>query len=221
MRSRHADEFNHDPWADAYDAGVRDGSNPIRAAYAEVLRWTVDRARIGPTDVVLDLGAGTGNTTALVPAAARVILVDVSPRMLAQASAKVAHLAQVEVRQVDLLEAFDTELPPLDAIVSTYAVHHLTAAEKARLFHEAHRALRPGGRAVFGDLMFESEAARSALAAAWTDEERRQVLKSLDEEFPWRVDQACRHLEAAGLAVLETNRFSVLSWGIATHRPPA
>lgn len=215
MRSRHADAFNHDPWADDYDEKVRDESNPIRSAYAEVLRWTVEQARIEPTSVVLDLGSGTGNTTALIPAAAQVICVDVSSAMAEQAPAKLAHLSDVEIVHADLLEVFDRALPPLDAVISTYSVHHLTEEEKAHLHHAVRSALRPGGRVAYGDLMFESAEAKADLAEAWTDEERRQVMKSLDEEFPWFVDRAVRELESAGYGEIETRRFSTLSWGLA------
>ncbi len=62
MRSQHVDEFNHDPWADNYDRNVRNEADPIRAGYVETLAWTVAQAAITPSDVVVDLGAGTGNT---------------------------------------------------------------------------------------------------------------------------------------------------------------
>lgn len=219
MRSRHADEFNHDPWAADYDEKVRDESNPIRTGYADLLRWTVEKACIGPASVVLDLGSGTGNTSALIPAASRVICVDVSARMAERAPLKLGHLDTVEMVEADLLEVFERDLPPLDAVVSTYSVHHLTEEEKPLLFRAVHEALVPGGRAAFGDLMFEHEDARAALADVWTDEERLQVLRSLDEEFPWRVDRAVAALRDVGFVRIETKRFSALSWGVAAEKP--
>ena len=219
MRSRHADTFNHDPRADAYDAKVLDEENPLRAGYAALLEWTLASACIGREDVVLDLGAGTGNTARGIVAARRVIAVDVSEKMLAQAPRKLEHLPWVEILKADLLEVFDRDLPPLDAIVSTYAVHHLTSEEKTELFSRARDALRPGGRAVFGDLMFESPSHKTSLAAAWTDADRAQVLKSVEEEFPFFLDETLPGLAAAGLEVREVKRFSDLSWGIATVRP--
>ena len=215
MRSRHADEFNHDRCADSYDEEVRDETNPIRAGYAQVLRWTVEKAGIRPTAIVLDLGSGTGNTSGLIPAAGKVICVDVSAAMATQAASKLSHLQDVEFVQADLLEVFDRDLPPLDAVVSTYSIHHLPEDEKALLFRAVHASLRPGGRAAFGDLMFESEKARAELADLWSDAERRQVMKSLEEEFPWLVDRAVEELRRAGFEAIETERFSTLSWGIA------
>jgi putative AdoMet-dependent methyltransferase len=218
VRSRDADRFNHDPWADGYDAKVLDERNPIRTGYAALLAWTVAQARIGPDSVVLDLGVGTGNTVALIPAARRIVGVDVSAKMIERAPAKLSHLADVELVQADLLEIFDRDLPLFDAVVSTYSVHHLDADEKAELFRRIHDVLRPGARAVFGDLMFEDETARAEIAAAWSEDERAQVLISVEEEHPWRIDRAVRDLDAAGLQVVEMQRFSALSWGICCAR---
>ena len=178
MRSRDADRFNHDPWADGYDEKVLDETNPIRAGYGALLAWTVEQAHIGPDSRVLDLGVGTGNTAALIPAARRVVGVDVSAKMIAQAPAKLSHLGDVELVQADLLEFFDRDLPAFDAVLSTYSVHHLDAGEKAELFRRIHAVLRPGARAVFGDLMFESEAARAEIAATWSNDERAHALGS-------------------------------------------
>lgn len=54
-------------------------------------------------------------------------------------------------------------MPTFDAVLSTYAVHHLTGAEKVLLFQLIWERLWPGGRAVFGDLMFADEAERALL----------------------------------------------------------
>jgi len=135
----------------------------------------------------------------------------------AQAGPKLEHLSDVEFMRTDLLEVFDRALPPLDAVISTYSVHHLTEDEKAHLHRAVSAALKPGGRVAYGDLMFESTEAKSRLAEAWTDTERLQVMKSLDEEFPWFVDRAVLDLGAAGFEDIETRRFSTLSWGIAAR----
>lgn len=221
MRSRHADDFNHDPWARAYDAKVRDEANPIRAGYAALLAWTLSSAQIAEDDVVLDLGAGTGNAAAGIPMAKRVVAVDVSERMLAQAPSKLAHLPWVEILKADLLEVFERDLPAFDAILATYSVHHLTEEEKAELYRRIHAGLEPRGRVVIGDLMFEDQAAKRDLAARWTDEERAQILRSVEEEFPFYLDRTLPALEAAGLEVHEVRRFSDLSWGIVAQRPAA
>ena len=170
MRSLYADKFNHDADAAGYDADVRNESDPIRAGYAEVLRWVAETARVRPSDRVLDLGSGTGNLTALLGPAREIVCVDVSREMSALARAKLEALpwiARTPCRfvEADLLEALDRVEGDFDVVVSTYAVHHLTEDEKAMFFAALRGRLASGGRAVFGDLMFESAAARTRMLA--------------------------------------------------------
>ena len=211
MRSRHVDEFNHDEWAAGYDAEVRDETDPIRAGYADVLRWTVECADISPDSSVVDLGSGSGNTSALIPAARHLVCVDISTKMTELARPKLMHLSSVEYVQADLLEFFD-EQRAFDRLVSTYAVHHLTEDEKAMLLERIAMSLAPGGIAVFGDLMFADRAEAAAMAekyADWPD-----VFQSFEEEYFWFVDSAAAMAKAAGLAVADSHRFSDLSWAI-------
>lgn len=225
MRSRHVDEFNHDPWAQDYDRNVRNEEDPIRTGYAQTLAWTVAQAQIGPDSVVLDLGSGTGNTSALIPAARQVICVDISQNMTALARPKLAHLARVDFVQADLLEYFvrhpSTQTAYFDAVISTYAVHHLTEGEKATLFSRVFAALKPGGRAVFGDLMFRNAAAETELRAFYAAAGMTDLILDFDEEFFWNTETAVAALAEAGLAVEDVQRFSALSWGISVTKPPA
>ena len=218
MRSQHVDEFNHDPWADNYDRHVRNEEDPIRAGYADTLAWTVAQAAISPDDVVVDLGAGTGNTSALIPAARRVVCVDISEKMTALARPKLRHLPQVDYVIADLLEYYATDPVPCDAVVSTYAIHHLTAAEKETLFAGIFATLPPGGRAAFGDLMFRDAAAEQELRAAYGAAGMAELILDFDEEFFWHVDHATAALMKCGFAVQEVRQFSNLSWGICVRR---
>jgi putative AdoMet-dependent methyltransferase len=211
VRSRHADEFNHDEWAEGYDADVLDESDPIRTGYADVLRWTVERAEISPDSTVVDLGSGTGNTSALVPTAGHVICVDISPKMTELARPKLAHLPSVDYVRADLLEFFD-EPRAFDRLVSTYAVHHLTDDEKAVLLEYVAQSLRRGGIAVFGDLMFADRTGAATMAEKYA--EWPAVSQSFEEEHFWHVDGVYAMADAAGLSVTDVRRFSDLSWGI-------
>ena len=42
-----------------------------------------------------------------------------------------------------------------DLVVSNYCFHHVDEDDKRRALHETMRVLRPGGRLVFGDMMFD------------------------------------------------------------------
>jgi ubiquinone/menaquinone biosynthesis C-methylase UbiE len=126
------------------------------AAFGKVLDGILVLSRPKPSDVCVDLGAGSGFvTTALAPLVASVHAVDISPAMteaLAERAAN-AGLANVSTTVTDLK---DFRLPPsyADLIVSSYALHHLADADKRALTAHAAQWLRPGGRLVIADMMF-------------------------------------------------------------------
>jgi tRNA (cmo5U34)-methyltransferase len=96
---------------------------------------------------VLDLGTGDGHLLRLVLAArpeAAGVALDFSPVMLERARARFAGNQRVTVIQHDL----DRPLPGLglfDAIVSCFAIHHVSDARKRALYGEVFDALEPGG----------------------------------------------------------------------------
>jgi tRNA (cmo5U34)-methyltransferase len=98
---------------------------------------------------ILDLGAGTGETSRAVRArhpAAGIIAVDESPGMLARID-----LNGVEPRVARLQDPLPDG--PFDLVISALAVHHLDAAEKRDLFPRVYAALRAGGRFVLADVV--------------------------------------------------------------------
>ncbi len=101
---------------------------------------------------ILDLGTGSGRLLALVltgrPGAAGVAL-DFSPTMLEQVRNRFAGDARVEVIEHDLERPLP-DLSTFDAVVSSFAIHHLRHERKRALYAEAWRALNPGG--VFANL---------------------------------------------------------------------
>lgn len=123
----------------------------------ELIRDQVlQHAHIRDNDVVVDLGAGTGFLTfAAAPLAASVIAVDVAAPMVTQLQRLAAadgHL-NVTARLADLA-GFDLPAGSVDVVVSNYALHHLSHADKRALLGRVRRWLRPGGRVVVADMMF-------------------------------------------------------------------
>ncbi len=207
MPSEHGDRFVHDDQADAYDRNVQRGSDPFRAGYSAVLDWiaaqTVGRKRI------LELGGGTGNLTLRLPPSAAITSVDLSSRMLDHARTKLSG-REVSFVQQDLLDYTLQTDRAWDAVVSTYAVHHLETAEKKRLL-TALAELVPDGVMAFGDLMFADEQARERVLT-----ELPEVREAVEDEFFWDVAESVGWLEELGLRV-EVRRFSALSWGICAR----
>jgi SAM-dependent methyltransferase len=98
--------------------------------------------------VVADLGAGDGRLLALVRGArpgARGLALDASPTMLEAARRRFAGEPDVEVRAHDLAAPLPADLRGADAIVSSFAIHHLEDQRKRALYAEAFALLAPGG----------------------------------------------------------------------------
>jgi tRNA (cmo5U34)-methyltransferase len=108
----------------------------------------------GPEEpfTVVDLGAGTGAAARTILdhyPAARAILADFSPQMMAQGVAELAPYAgRYSYVEFDLTRSGDwpAGIPvPVDAVISSLSVHHLKDDRKQSLFREIRDHLAPGG----------------------------------------------------------------------------
>ena len=181
------------------------------------MTWVAGQVPDREGQTIVDLGAGTGNLTGKLPVSASVIAVDTSARMFKIARQKLKG-RQVTYIEDDILAFLTGRLEPCDAIVSTYALHHLTSEEKAMALRAMAGQLRPGGSIVIGDLMFQNAAARGAALEHYRSSGQSDLAQDIEDEFFWDLEVDQQTLRDAGFA-LETRQFSDLSRGLCARRP--
>jgi len=164
-------------------------------------------------DRILDLGSGGGRLLALVKAArpgGEFIALDFSPTMLDT----LRELFATENRVTVVAHNLDEPLPAMgscDAVVSSFAIHHLTHPRKRSLYQEIFALLTPGG--VFCNLEHVSSPsahlhAEFLEAISCTEEDPSNKLLDLETQLGWAArDWLC----GRGLP-LEMARAGIARW---------
>ena len=134
-----------------YDDRIRSLIPLYDELIAEVARALGQAGR--PVKTIVDLGIGTGALArACLEAApgARVWGIDADQDMMAIARSRLGRLSRRTTMKTGSF--LDEALPPCDAIVASYALHHIrTTRAKLAFYRRCYRALRPGGVLINGD----------------------------------------------------------------------
>ena len=165
-------------WAETYDdtvMGVDPQYRAVFANYNDILNEVANASN----GAVLEFGVGTGNLTKkLLEAGHDVIGIEPSEAMREIALEKFPDLTLLEGDFITF-----PEVKSADSIVSTYAFHHLTDSEKEIAVGNFSVILPPGGKIVFGDTMFESEAVKKKFIKQACDKEYLNLAEDLKREY--------------------------------------
>jgi cyclopropane fatty-acyl-phospholipid synthase-like methyltransferase len=142
---------------------------------------------------VLDLGSGDGRLLSLIQrahAGVRAVALDFSDTMLERLHQRFAGDAMVQVVRHDLADALPDLGGPFDAIVSSFAIHHLAHPRKRSLYTEIFGLVRAGG--VFCNLEHVASPTESlhaeflgALGVTPDEEDPSNKLLNVETQLAW------------------------------------
>jgi tRNA (cmo5U34)-methyltransferase len=144
---------------------------------------------------ILDLGSGGGRLLGLVKASrpdAEFVALDFSETMLETLRSQFKADPKVVVVAHDLSESLP-DLGRFDAVVSSFAIHHVTHERKRTLYQEIYQALQPGG--VFCNLEHVASPTEhlhheflDQLKTLWDKEDPSNKLLELHTQLEWLRD---------------------------------
>lgn len=163
---------------------------------------------------VMDIGAGTGLLSHFAlnkfPDAS-FVLVDISGGMLGKAKERFADKANFSYLEADYSKvSFDMDV---DIVISSLSVHHLDHDEKALLYKNIYKVLKPGGSFINGDLFLaRTDASEAMIQDLWIEkieasllatDQKKAAYERMKLDKPDTIENTVRYMEEAGFTDVE------------------
>jgi SAM-dependent methyltransferase len=166
-----------------------------RATYA-ALRAFLEERFAGRPFSVLDLGCGDASFIAAAlrgTTASAYTGLDLSATALELARRNLAGVIdEPRLEKVDLLDGLRAATTTFDVVSSSYALHHLSLAEKSAFLGHCRRALAPGGVVAIIDVMRGEAESRDAYIERFTADLARRA----DAYSPGELEALLGHIRA-------------------------
>lgn len=182
VRNMWIDKWGFDSWAENYDKSVADDSDDelhLFEKYDYMLDVISDKVKTDNLKRVLDIGCGTGNLYGKLKSFTDYTGIDQSIDMLMEFRKKFNDATLMQGNFLDK-ELFENEF---DAVLSTYAFHHLNSHEKEEALNIMLRYLRDGGKIIIGDLMFLNEKERNKKREEFINNGREDLWEIVNDEY--------------------------------------
>jgi SAM-dependent methyltransferase len=212
---------HHDVVLDQYDG--RAGAYLASAVHAAGADLDAMAALVGhrPDAVVLDMGCGGGHVSfTLAPQVSKVVAVDLSNAMLETVAGEAARrgLRNI-VTMCSAAEASPCPDASFDVVATRYSVHHWQD------FHaglaQMRRAAKPGGLALFADVVSPAAGANAALRDTWL--QTMELLRDPSHVRNASLDEWQASLASNGFVVDAVTRYrrrlEFASWIARMHTP--
>ncbi|WP_208559360.1 class I SAM-dependent methyltransferase [Marinilactibacillus kalidii] len=196
-------------WAADYDTFVEGQDIQYQAVflnYDQILNEIV--AKSG--DSVLEFGIGTGNLTQkLLDSGKIVFAVEPSEEMRAVALEKLPEGFMIHDGD---MQKYPVPTETIDTIVSSYVFHHLTDREKAEVLMQYYDLLPSGGKVIFADTAFISEAAYQLKIEEASNLGYAELVEDLKREYYPVLEKVHAAFEQAGFTALSFQQLNEYVW---------
>lgn len=198
-----------DDWADSYDKTVymKDGEyEEVFINYTEILNETAKHISKYEGATVIDIGAGTGNLTN-VASKAGYNVIGIEP------NSKMRNIATKKYPFISFLSGTFLSLPiddnSVDAIINSYAFHHLTDSEKKESIKILKSKLKKDGTIIITDTMYDSIESRESIIKDAYNKNFTALAHDLETEFYTTHDVLTELFESEGfnLSYQQMNKF--------------
>lgn len=172
-----------DNWASHYDETVfaqKGEYYEVFEGYQKLLEDTVAAIKLPAHATVLDIGSGTGNLAeAAFKAGYNVTAIEPNAKMRALSASK---YPDIPVQNGTFLN-LNVPDHSIDAIISSYAFHHLTDEEKAQSIKLMTSKLTAEGKIIIADTIYETDETKDTLIQDALEQGATALAQDLKTEF--------------------------------------